>query len=570
MSHSAAISNDWHRIFRLWRWITVAFVMLMSTAVASVLLYRLWTFEMDSRGLQRDLIARQVRMDYEAIAEETYLKLDTLAIRAASIEESLHSGAKVEMRFTPMAKSAAGRGAVDLERGRAGRAEFLARPTAALDSWAVPLWFGDLYLGELSVACTWGGSSMTATAPRLLGLMVVIVTVAVLFWFLVFSMVNRLVFQPLVRKATALSKSASMVHTAQMLAHDIKRPFSMLSSALEIMRRRDAETDADAVDRMVRSAVRSVDAMLADIMDLGREQVLSHDHVSLRTLVRSALDMLFPDGVPPHIEVRVALRHRHKLWADEQRLSRVLLNLLENAVQAIGDQPAVLSIESRDGVTFTVHNTGSYIDEAQRRMVFEPFFTKGKRHGRGLGLTIVQRIVQAHGGEIVCRSDPEHGTEFECRIPASDLLDLAAEPEAKASSAAAPLQAVVRSAEVMIIEDDPFFSDALFERLRGDLRGEPTISAFSGPWDLQKWLAAREDGAMAPLCIVMDMSYSAGEPDGIELAERLREIWPSSTLILTSDSADYRREEYEALGYWRDVLAKDLDLVVEATEKALA
>ncbi len=562
------MSADWKKILRLWKWITVAFVMLLSTVVAGVLLTRLWSFELESRDLLRDLVSRQIRNDYEAVAEETYLKLDTLAIRGASIDQSLSGRAHVRLRVLHDVQSLPA-------SARGGLQRDLWRPAGASeDEIRLPLWFGDLYLGQLEVRCHWNVETLTATTPGLVGLVASIGAGAALFWLLAFLVLQRYVFAPLVVKARSMSKAESMVHTAQMLAHDIKRPFSLLGSALDVMRHRSGGAyDAEAVDRIVRSATHSVDAMLADIMDLGRDQVLDQDHVSFRALTRAAVEMAFPRGAPQNLAVSLDLRHRQKLWADEQRLFRVLLNLMENAAQAVGDRRATLVIESRDTlvgrdgrrfVSIVVRNSGSFIPAEVLEHVFEPFFTAGKRRGRGLGLAIVKRIVTAHGGAIACRSDLTSGTAFEFRIPASDRPD---DVEVAAPSApqlrAVPRLVQTASPRLLIIEDDPFFAEALSERLRG-----LNVSSFTGPADLKAWLANRPQAdSMAPVCIVMDMCYGAGEPDGEELARELRVLWPDCALILASDLADVRRSEYEGLGFWQAVLGKNVESVAGAAAK---
>jgi len=87
-----------------------------------------------------------------------------------------------------------------------------------------------------------------------------------------------------------------------------------------------------------------------------------------------------------------------------------------SARAASGGEPGA---SQRREVEFSVHNTGSFIDENMRKKIFEPFFTS-KRTGMGLGLSIVQEITQSHGGRLWVESDREKGTRFAFRIPSLD------------------------------------------------------------------------------------------------------------------------------------------------------
>jgi signal transduction histidine kinase len=95
--------------------------------------------------------------------------------------------------------------------------------------------------------------------------------------------------------------------------------------------------------------------------------------------------------------------------ADRSQIEQVILNVVRNAIEAIG-QDGTITITSSDGV-LAVADSGSGIDDAARAELFNPFFST-KRDGRGLGLTVVQEILTNHGFGYALENRPDHGAEF--------------------------------------------------------------------------------------------------------------------------------------------------------------
>jgi signal transduction histidine kinase len=106
------------------------------------------------------------------------------------------------------------------------------------------------------------------------------------------------------------------------------------------------------------------------------------------------------------------------LSADRDQLRQVILNLLTNAYQAIGETGTVtLGIEQSDGaVQLLVADDGAGMTEETRARLFEPFFTTQAK-GVGLGLAVSRRIVEAHGGRLLCESAVGSGTQFRVVLP---------------------------------------------------------------------------------------------------------------------------------------------------------
>ena len=124
-----------------------------------------------------------------------------------------------------------------------------------------------------------------------------------------------------------------------------------------------------------------------------------------------------------------------ELYADAELLHQALLNLVRNAVDAMGQvDRRVLTLAAEcdeQGVTIRVADTGPGIEPADIDRIFNPFFTT-RNTGTGLGLAIVHRIVDAHGGAIVADNAAEGGAVFELHLPGEgegnkEVLELATE-----------------------------------------------------------------------------------------------------------------------------------------------
>jgi two-component system, NtrC family, sensor kinase len=105
---------------------------------------------------------------------------------------------------------------------------------------------------------------------------------------------------------------------------------------------------------------------------------------------------------------------------DPQHLKQVLINLFFNAVDAMpagGTLCVRAAAEGADNLNIEVTDTGQGIDPEILPQIFRPFFTTKKRRGTGLGLSVCDRIVRAHGGSISVESNRGSGTTFLLRFP---------------------------------------------------------------------------------------------------------------------------------------------------------
>jgi two-component system sensor histidine kinase BaeS len=209
-------------------------------------------------------------------------------------------------------------------------------------------------------------------------------------------------------------------------AHELRTPLTNLQGYLEALRDGVVEPDRDTfvslwdeADRLVRLS-RSLDQLAA-----GDAGIADHNPVELDLgdAVRAALDLVRPAAQSASIELATDVPRPVPVRADADRLSQVLSNLLTNAIRytPAGGRVMVRAERRPDDVLVSVVNTGSGIPAADLPHVFERFYRVEKsrdraRGGAGIGLSIVQQLVEAGGGHVGAES-AEGSTRFWFTLP---------------------------------------------------------------------------------------------------------------------------------------------------------
>jgi len=213
---------------------------------------------------------------------------------------------------------------------------------------------------------------------------------------------------------------ATLGRFSAQMAHDLKNPLAALKGAAQLLRE-DIARPSPTVDR-----ARFADLMLEQIdrldgvVDLyGRLARVEPQRTSLdvNETVRGvlALQSLAREAVAVRTELSDPLP---RCQADAAMLARVIENLVRNAMEAMPDGGTIVVSTAADGsnVLLSVKDDGCGMDARTRERAFDDFFTT-KPTGSGLGLAFVQRIVDAHGGQVSLGSEPGRGTVVRVRLP---------------------------------------------------------------------------------------------------------------------------------------------------------
>ncbi len=218
---------------------------------------------------------------------------------------------------------------------------------------------------------------------------------------------------------------ASIGETAAMIGHDLRNPLQVLQYVVDLQRLRieriplekrgpdDWERESELFDK-ISEQIFYMNKIVGDLQDYARPIVPENEEVDIKGVIEDVVRSLPPmDGV--RIEMRVPNLH---VMADPLLLYRVFANLLLNAVQAMPDGGKLnVSASAEDGsIAVSVRDTGTGIHEDFKDKLFTPLFT-GKAKGTGLGLAVVKRIVEAHGGQIIVESEVGKGSTFTVKLP---------------------------------------------------------------------------------------------------------------------------------------------------------
>jgi len=214
---------------------------------------------------------------------------------------------------------------------------------------------------------------------------------------------------------------ATLGRMAANIAHEIRNPLASLTGAIEVLA--TPATTAAARDRLSQIVLREserLNQIIKDFLAYARPAPLALETVSIATALEEVL-VLFehrarPGGPKIVREFSAPLHWR----IDPQQFRQVVWNLCVNAVEAMpdgGELRVGAAAASAQMLAVWVSDTGAGIAPDDLAHVFEPFFST-KPEGTGLGLALVHRIVQEHGGEIDVRSTPGLGTTFTIMLPA--------------------------------------------------------------------------------------------------------------------------------------------------------
>jgi PAS domain S-box-containing protein len=351
------------------------------------------------------------------------------------------------------------------------------------------------------------------------------------------------------------------------VAHDFNNLLAVISANLSVVQNRARGDDAQAIGAALAATDRA--AMLTrQLLAYGGKARLAKEPVDLSALVRDIAG-LFATAVSRKVrtvqELHPALP---KVCGDPAQLQQVVMNLVTNAAEAIGDAPGTITIltgersidaslarelDPRGGlqpgrcVVLTVSDTGCGMSAETRMRIFDPFFST-KSAGRGLGLSAMAGILRAHGGAVRIESQPGRGSRFEIFLPAS--------AEAARAAPAAPLaSAGALHGTILLVEDEPLVRRSSVRLLT--VLGLRAVEAQNGAEAVK--LVASDANAFD--AVLMDLMMP--EMNGIEALAAIRRIREDLPVILTSGFTESPIEAVPGTSF----LAKPYDLA--QVERAL-
>jgi signal transduction histidine kinase len=219
---------------------------------------------------------------------------------------------------------------------------------------------------------------------------------------------------------------AAWQEIARRLAHEIKNPLTPIQMAMDTLRktwRKQHPSFGEILEESTTTVMEEADRLkhiVSEFSGFARMPKPEFQRLDLNELVRSAL-ALYQGAAPIEIKLAAGVP---RIDADKNQLNQVVLNLVENARDAIGQRgDGRITVSSRlgeasDRVMLIVEDNGPGIPVDLKDKVFAPYFTtKHGKGGTGLGLAIVHRIVSDHGGRIAVADTPGGGARFAIELP---------------------------------------------------------------------------------------------------------------------------------------------------------
>jgi signal transduction histidine kinase len=224
------------------------------------------------------------------------------------------------------------------------------------------------------------------------------------------------------RELLDAERLATIGRMASSISHDLRHSLAAVMANAEFLCENNLTPgQREDLYAEIRIAVNQMTELIESLLEFSRTRE------SLRPTygdVRSAVDRAV-QGVKAHpefqrIRIRISAEGLTEGWFDFKKVERALLNLLLNACEVVQPESGKIDIDLRrkgESLEIRIEDNGPGIADAIRDRLFEPFVSHGKENGTGMGLTVVQKILQDHGGDVTVERTSASGTTFRVNIP---------------------------------------------------------------------------------------------------------------------------------------------------------
>jgi two-component system nitrogen regulation sensor histidine kinase GlnL len=237
--------------------------------------------------------------------------------------------------------------------------------------------------------------------------------------------------QVLEEEAKRSETLASFATLAAGVAHEIKNPLLGIRGTAQLLQEELSSPELKEYTSVIIKEANRLDTLVETLLDLTRPQPLKREPRNIHQILERVLllqkAVAQEKGIAFHCEYDLSLP---EIWLDEERMIQVLVNLLQNSLEAM-ETGGTITITTKvaeeyqllpgvkQGIHFAlveIHDQGVGIPEEVQDNLFTPFFTT-KRRGSGLGLVISHRIVSDHGGRLLLKSQTGKGTVASVYLP---------------------------------------------------------------------------------------------------------------------------------------------------------
>jgi signal transduction histidine kinase len=227
---------------------------------------------------------------------------------------------------------------------------------------------------------------------------------------------------------------ATIGRMASSISHDLRHSLAAIVANAEFLCESRLSSDQrEELYQEVRVAVNQMTDLIDSLLEFSRtRESLRLTYGNVKDSVERVVAAIrsHPEFHPVHITI--SQEGNSSGWFDPRKLERVLYNLLLNSCEAVVPEAGRIRVglnEVQGGVEIRVSDNGRGIPEKIRGQLFEPFISHGKENGTGLGLTVVQKIIQDHGGDVIVEKTSAEGTVFRLLLPLTSSSEPGQEPK---------------------------------------------------------------------------------------------------------------------------------------------
>lgn len=226
------------------------------------------------------------------------------------------------------------------------------------------------------------------------------------------------------RELLEAERLATIGRMASSISHDLRHSLAAIVANAEFLcEGRLSAEQREELYQEVRSAVNQMTDLIDSLLEFSRtRESLRPSYGSVKASAERAVQAIrqHPEFQNKHLQITLSEQGGSSGNFDQRKLERVLFNLLLNACEAAPPGNGRIELQVRQvpgGAEIRVIDNGRGIPESVRAKIFEPFISCGKENGTGLGLTVVQKIIEDHGGDVTIESTSDHGTVFRVLLP---------------------------------------------------------------------------------------------------------------------------------------------------------
>lgn len=195
---------------------------------------------------------------------------------------------------------------------------------------------------------------------------------------------------------------------AASIGHEIRNPLTTIRGYIQLFQRKDNFLVYTETLDVILSEIDRANSIILEFLSLAKNKSFNFKSCNIGPIVSGLLPLLQADGIRVGCEVELQLRNTPNIYADEDSIRQIVLNLVRNGLEAMssGGLLTIKIYEQSDRVVLEIKDTGCGIEEHILDKIWQPFFTT-KESGTGLGLAVCYRIAERHGAMMSIQSTPK-------------------------------------------------------------------------------------------------------------------------------------------------------------------